>query len=78
MALQDTPARLLTPREVAERLQFTTARPVYRLIREGKVPASRVGKRLLIDPADLQAMLDAARSKPERARRSMMDVERER
>lgn len=65
----------MTPREVAERLHFTTARPVYRLIREGKLPASRIGKRLLIDPADLRVMLDEARPERERSR-GLLDVER--
>jgi excisionase family DNA binding protein len=49
-------AALLTPRAVAAALGFTTPRPVYRLVREGKLPASKVGGRLLIAAADVDAL----------------------
>jgi excisionase family DNA binding protein len=55
---------LLTPRQVAEALQFTTARPVYRMIREGRLPAAKVGGRLLIRPSDVDEMIAAARTEP--------------
>jgi excisionase family DNA binding protein len=48
---------LLTPRQVAGVLRFTTARPIYRLIREGVLPASKLGGRLLIDVADVDALI---------------------
>jgi excisionase family DNA binding protein len=50
-------AALLTPRAVAAALGFTTPRPVYRLVREGKLPASKVGGRLLIAAAAVDALL---------------------
>jgi excisionase family DNA binding protein len=53
---------LLTPRQVAKALRFTTARPVYRMIREGDLPAAKIGGRLLIDPADVNALLAKART----------------
>ena len=76
MTPADTAGQLLTPRQVAERLQFTTPRPIYRLIREGELPASRIGQRLLIDPADVQALLDGARPKRKRSRRGLRELER--
>ena len=61
----DTPQGILmTPRQVAERLRFTTARPVYRMIREGELPAARIGARLLIAPADVDALLAQSRTLP--------------
>ena len=45
----------------------------------GKLPASRIGRRLLIDPADLRAMLDAERLVPAPARGGgLLDLERRR
>lgn len=52
---------LLTPRQVAERLRFTTPRPVYRFIREGTLPASKLGGRWLIKPAAVEALLAGTR-----------------
>lgn len=68
----------MTPRQVAQALQFTTPRPIYKLIKSGELPAARIGQRLLIEPADVQAMLDAARPKRKRARRGLRELERER
>ena len=79
MTRNDTPGQLLTPRQAAERMQFTTARPIYRAIHEGRLPASRIGARLLIKQADLDALIDSARIeiKPARPRR-LRDLERRR
>ena len=57
MKLNDTSGQLLTPRQVAEALRFTTPRPVYKLVREGELPASKLGGRLLIDVADVDALI---------------------
>ena len=48
---------LLSPRQVARALQFTTPRPVYRLIREGTLPAAKIGNRLLVKEADVDALI---------------------
>jgi excisionase family DNA binding protein len=53
---------LLTPRQVAEALRFTTARPVYRMIREGELPAAKIGGRLLIGAVDVDALLLESRT----------------
>jgi excisionase family DNA binding protein len=59
----DTPqGTLMTPRQVAEVLHFTTARPVYRMIREGELPAAKIGGRLLIGAADVDALLVESRT----------------
>ena len=63
MTPDDTAGQLLTPRQVAERLQFTTARPIYKLIAEGTLPASRIGQRLLISESDVDVMLAGARAR---------------
>jgi excisionase family DNA binding protein len=57
MTPDDNAGQLLTPRHVAAVLQFTTPRPVYRLIREGMLPASRIGGRLLIEASDVDALI---------------------
>lgn len=67
---------LLTPRQVAERLQFTTARPIYRMIREGEFPAAKIGGRLLIDAEDVRAMVERARPKPKRLTGGLRELER--
>lgn len=53
----DTAGPLMTPRQVAALLQFTTPRPVYRMIRGGELPAARIGGRLLIDAGDVETLL---------------------
>jgi excisionase family DNA binding protein len=50
--------RLLTVREVADNLRVSTM-TVYRLIREDKLPAYRVGKHFRIKVSDLEAYLEA-------------------
>lgn len=52
------PAHLMTPAEVGAALGFTTARPIYRLIREGKLSASRIGSRLLIAPEAVDKLIE--------------------
>jgi excisionase family DNA binding protein len=68
MTRNDNAGQLLTPRHVAAALQFTTPRPVYRLIREGVLPASRIGGRLLIERSDVQALIAGARTRTREAR----------
>jgi len=53
--------RLLEVSHVAHRLS-ASHEYVRRLIREGKLPAIRLGTRWRIDPLDLQAFLDAQRT----------------
>ena len=48
---------LMTPREVGATLGFSTARPIYRLIREGKLSASRIGTRLVIAPEAVETLV---------------------
>lgn len=50
------PARHMTVSDVAERLQVSTD-TVRRLIQSGKLKASRVGRSLRVDPADLERSL---------------------
>jgi excisionase family DNA binding protein len=54
---------LLTPRQVSDRLQFTTARPIYKLIKSGELPASKIGGRLLIEASDVEALIEHARQR---------------
>jgi excisionase family DNA binding protein len=77
MTQKDTRVQLMTPRQVAEMMQFTTPRPIYKLIREEELPASRIGGRLLIDPDDVQAMLDARRTQQPSRSRGLLDLERQ-
>jgi len=53
----DNPAELLTRAEVAQYLRVS-ARTVSRLIRTGKLPASRIGRAVRIRQSDLLDMLD--------------------
>jgi excisionase family DNA binding protein len=74
--MQTTPIdTLLTPRQVAEALHFTTPRPVYRMIRGGELPASRIGGRLLIGAADVDALLVESRT-PRRPTGGLRELER--
>ncbi len=49
--------KLLTPAEVAERLQVTR-QTVWRWLREGELPAISLGGIYRVDPADLDAFLE--------------------
>ena len=49
---------LLTVREVADTMRVSTM-TVYRLIREGDMPAIRVGKHFRLRTEDVDAFLDA-------------------
>jgi excisionase family DNA binding protein len=51
------PHRLLTVVEVAEVLRLSQ-RQVWRLIADGRLPASRVGRRVLIKPESVVALLE--------------------
>jgi excisionase family DNA binding protein len=53
---------LLTPRQVAEVLHLRTARPIYKLIHRGALPAARIGGRLLIDAGDVNVLLTQSRT----------------
>ncbi|TMB70116.1 MAG: helix-turn-helix domain-containing protein [Chloroflexi bacterium] len=48
--------KLLTPEQVAERLQVTE-RTVYDWLRRGKLPALKLGRLWRIRPEDLEAFL---------------------
>ncbi len=54
--------KLLTPAQVAERLQITE-RTVYEWIRGGKVTALKLGRLWRIRQDDLEAFLEGARAK---------------
>ena len=54
------PERLLTPQQVAERLQLSL-RTVRRLIADGKLRVFRLGRAVRIAEADLEQFLDQAR-----------------
>jgi len=56
-----SPPRLLEVAHVAHRLS-ASQEFVRRLIREGKLKAIRIGRRWRIDPADLEAFIDAQRT----------------
>jgi excisionase family DNA binding protein len=72
------PSDLLTPQQVADALGFTTARPIYKLIKSGDLPAARIGGRLRIDRRDVNAMLAKARTTRPRERGGLRDLERQR
>ena len=54
--------KLLTPEQVAKRLQVTE-RTVYGWLRRGGLPALKLGRLWRIRPEDLEAFLENARSK---------------
>ena len=54
--------KLLTPAQVAERLQITE-RTVYEWIRGGKLTALKLGRLWRIHQDDLEAFLERARAK---------------
>ena len=53
---------LLTPEQVAKRLQVTE-RTIYGWLRRGTLPALKLGRLWRIRPEDLEAFLENARSK---------------
>ena len=54
--------KLLTPEQVAERLQVTE-RTVYGWLRRGNLPALKLGRLWRIRPEDLEGFLESARTK---------------
>ena len=54
--------KLLTPEQVAERLQVTE-RTVYGWLRRGKLPALKLGRLWRVRPEDLEGFLESARTK---------------
>ena len=54
--------KLLTPEQVAKRLQVTE-RTVYGWLRRGTLPALKLGRLWRIRPEDLEAFLESARTK---------------
>ena len=54
--------KLLTPTQVAERLQITE-RTVYEWIRGGKLTALKLGRLWRIRPQDLETFLESARAR---------------
>jgi excisionase family DNA binding protein len=64
---------VLTIAQAADYLQFHREK-VYRLVREGKLPAARIGKDWRIKRADIEALLESAKvtsaqNKPRNPRR---------
>jgi excisionase family DNA binding protein len=57
--------QLLTVREAAARLRVS-ADSLYRLTAGRQIAHVRLGRRVLLDPADLDAWLDAQRVRPQR------------
>ena len=55
--------KLVTPEQVAERLQVTE-RTVYGWLRRGKLPALKLGRLWRIRPDDLETFLENARKMP--------------
>lgn len=55
---------LLTVNEVAESLRVSTM-TVYRLVKSGQLPATRVGRSYRFRRSDVQRYLDAGAVKPE-------------
>jgi excisionase family DNA binding protein len=53
--------KLLTPEQVAERLQVT-GRTVYAWLRSGTLPALKLGRLWRIRPEDLETFLERARA----------------
>lgn len=47
-----------TPEQVADKLQFTV-RTIYRLIHEGKLPASKIGRKYRISEEQLERFMKA-------------------
>ncbi len=60
-AIQGGASRLLTVREVAERLAVSTA-SIYTLCERGELPHVRISNAIRIAPADLAAFLAGKRS----------------
>ena len=54
--------KLLTPEQVAERLQVTE-RTVYAWLRRGNLPALKLGRLWRIRPEDLETFLESARTR---------------
>lgn len=68
---RDRPEGALTVREVAHASGYSVMN-VYRSIWSGELPATKVGRHLFVDPADVQAWLESDRrrgSKKEHAQR---------
>src|SRR5712691_1433744 len=67
--MSDSPNRtwsdILTVDQVAAYLQLNRL-TIYRYIREGRLPASKVGKSYRIRKADVEWLLDSARTRPVR------------
>jgi excisionase family DNA binding protein len=60
---------LLSVRDVADRLQVSTA-SIYKLIDTGALPHLRVSNAIRIVPADVKAFVEAQRSNPNPPSRS--------
>lgn len=58
-----TPGDLMTPEQVAEYLQLHKL-TIYKYIREGRLPAARLGRSLRIAKADVERFLEERRAGP--------------
>lgn len=61
-----TPGDLMTPAQVAEYLQLHKL-TIYKYIREGRLPAARIGRSWRILKSDVERLIDEGRPVPEAA-----------
>lgn len=57
--------RLLFADEIKHQLGYTQAKSVIRLVKEQGLPAHRVGRRYLFDPAEVESWLRSRSGQPE-------------
>lgn len=62
---KDAPADILTVEQVADYLQLNKL-TVYKYVRDGRLPASKIGKSYRIRRADVEAFLESQRLQPGR------------
>jgi excisionase family DNA binding protein len=67
----------MTPQQVAATLQFTSPKPIYRMISRGELPAAKIQGRLLIERKDVRALVKRSRIERKPARRGgLRELER--
>ena len=67
---------LMTPQQVAASLQFTSPKPIYRMIARGELPAAKIRGRLLIERRDVRALVKKSRVERGAKRGGLLDLER--
>lgn len=70
-----TPGDLMTPEQVAEYLQLHKL-TIYKYIREGRLPAARLGRSLRIAKADVERFLEERRAGPPVPARAQAETRR--